>query len=352
MNENEYLARIICEQLDSGSAVVLASIIGSKGSSPRHSGTKMVIAAGGKSYGSIGGGTLEATTIKESKAASSTLNSRLLDFEMLGDSALASASICGGKANVLLDFIPPTDDNIKLFRSLLDTIVKGEDFYFLTLLKEGGGQVDVVGHSMLPRNGEILGTFEWSERHFELLKSELQSASSITVAPLDGITAIIDPVCRVKTMYCFGSGHVALPTAHMAALAGFRVMIVDDRAEFANAERFPDASQIFVINTFSRALEGLEIDSDSFIVLLTRGHQTDRAVLEQALKTQAGYIGMMGSKRKRDKIYEALVSQGVSRKRLDSVHCPIGLQIEAETPEEIAISIVAELVAERARQRK
>ena len=351
MNESEYLARMICEQLDAGQPVVLASIIASKGSSPRHSGTKMLIAADGRYYGTIGGGILEATTLKESKIVFSRQASRFLDFEMLGDNALASAPLCGGNANLLLDFVLPGKENIKFFRSFHDSVVKGEDFHFLTLLKENGSEADVVGHSLLSYDGEVSGTFDWSAQNITVVKSELQNSSSITVLPLDGITVVVDPIRRVKTMYCFGSGHVALPTAHIAALAGFQVIVVDDRAEFANDERFPDASGIFIIKDFSLALEGLLIDSDSFIVILTRGHLTDRAVLEQALKTNAGYIGMMGSKRKRDTIYATLLAQGVAQEQLDNVHCPIGLTIKAETPAEIAISIVSELVAERARQR-
>ncbi len=351
MNENEYLARIICEQLDSGSAVVLASIINSKGSSPRHSGTKMVIAADGRFYGTIGGGIIEATTLKESRVAFSGRYSRFLSFEMLGENALSQAPICGGKATLLLDFVPPAKENIGFFRGLHGAVIKGDDFHFLTLLEESGGEVAVVGHSLLPRDGAVSGTFAWSQKNITTVKAELQNASSIMVLPLDNITAVVDPICRVKTVYCFGSGHVALPTAHIAALSGFRVMVVDDRAEFANEERFPAASGIFVIKDFSKALEGLAIDRDSFILLLTRGHHSDRIVLEQALKTNAGYIGMMGSKRKRDTIYATLLSQGFSKEQLDSIHCPIGLAIKAETPEEIAISIVAELIAERARQR-
>ncbi len=352
MNENENLARVICEQLASGSAVILASIIGSKGSSPRHGGTKMVITADGRSYGTIGGGILEATTLKESKLAFSNNTSRFMSFEMLGDNALASAPICGGQATLLLDYILPDKENVEFFRSLQEAVLKGDDFHFLTLLRGSGSKADVLGHSLLPRDGEALGTFEWTPQNIGIVKSELQNTSSIRVLSMEGITAIVDPISRVKTMYCFGSGHVALPTAHLAALVGFRVMVVDDRIEFANEERFPDAAGIFVIEDFDKAFEGLPIDNDSFIVILTRGHQTDRLVLEQALKADAGYIGMMGSKRKRETIYATLLSRGVTQKQLDSVHCPIGLAIAAETPEEIAVSIVAELIAERAKQRR
>jgi xanthine dehydrogenase accessory factor len=158
---------------------------------------------------------------------------------------------------------------------------------------------------------------------------------------------MVDRIRKLKTLYCFGGGHVAVPTAHLAVLAGFRVVVIDDRPEFANAERFPEAHNVFVIKDFNNAFEGLEIDEDSFIVIVTRGHQYDRAVLEQALQTSADYIGMISSRRKRDAIYEYLMSQGVKKERLEQVHSPIGIDIGGETPEEIAVSIVAELIKVR-----
>jgi xanthine dehydrogenase accessory factor len=149
-------------------------------------------------------------------------------------------------------------------------------------------------------------------------------------------------------MYCFGAGHVAVPTAHLASLVGFRVVVVDDREEYANTERFPDADEVRVIDDYNRAFEGFEIDADSFIVILTRGHRYDREVLEQSLKTKAGYIGMISSRKKRDTVYQTLIKEGVTTAdRLAYVHSPIGLSIGAETPEEIAVSIVGEMIAER-----
>jgi xanthine dehydrogenase accessory factor len=134
----------------------------------------------------------------------------------------------------------------------------------------------------------------------------------------------------------------------MAALAGFRVVVIDDRAEFANSDRFPDASEIIVPNDFTNALEGLDIDADSYLVIMTRGHRYDRVILEQALRTKAGYVGMMGSLRKRAITYAEMEKRGFTKERLAQVHCPIGLPIKAETPEEIAVSIAAELIRHRA----
>jgi len=131
---------------------------------------------------------------------------------------------------------------------------------------------------------------------------------------------------------------------------GFRVVVVDDRAEFANAERFPDAGNVRVIDDFNHVLKDFDIDADSYIIIVTREHLYDRVVLEQALKTDAGYIGMIASRRKRNAIYQALLASDVKEEELARVHSPIGLDIGGETPEEIAVSIVAELIQERARQ--
>jgi xanthine dehydrogenase accessory factor len=131
----------------------------------------------------------------------------------------------------------------------------------------------------------------------------------------------------LKTVFLFGAGHVAVPTAHIAALVGFGVIVIDDRPEFANAERFPSASQIAVIDDFNQALKGLDIDPDSFIVIITRGHQFDREVLEQSLKTSAGYIGMISSRKKKEAIFQALMTRGFKKERLEEVHSPIGISI-------------------------
>ncbi len=124
--------------------------------------------------------------------------------------------------------------------------------------------------------------------------------------------------------------------------------MLDDREEFANRERFKEADEIKPLVFFENSFEDLDINQDSYIVIVTRGHVHDRTVLEQALRTNAGYIGMIGSKRKRNAIYKALLNQGLGPGDTDRVHSPIGLEIGAETPQEIAVSIIAELIAVRA----
>lgn len=143
-----------------------------------------------------------------------------------------------------------------------------------------------------------------------------------------------------ETVFLFGAGHVVQPFARLAAFVGFRVRVVDDRSELANAERFDDA------------LQATPIDRHAFIVIVTRGHLHDQKVLMQALCTEGGYIGMIGSRRKCEHIFNTLLKQGFIAADLKRVHAPIGLAIEAETPEEIALSIVAEMVKVRAEGRR
>jgi xanthine dehydrogenase accessory factor len=128
-----------------------------------------------------------------------------------------------------------------------------------------------------------------------------------------------------------------------------RMVILDDREEFANRELLGSADEILVLKAFDEAMKDLKIDQESYLVIVTHGHAHDKTVLEQALRTHAGYTGMIGSRKKRDATYEVLAREGFSKQDLARVHSPLRLNIDAETPEEIAVSIVAELIQARAR---
>ena len=157
----------------------------------------------------------------------------------------------------------------------------------------------------------------------------------------------MEPVVSRPVLYVFGAGHVSRQIVPLAAGVDFQVVVIDDREDFANAGYFPDATDIHQY-PFEGLMERLPIDESSFLVIVTRGHMHDKTVLAQALKTNATYIGMIGSSRKRRLIYQKLVEEGFKEEGLLRVHSPIGLEIGAETPEEIAVSIVAELIKVRA----
>lgn len=155
----------------------------------------------------------------------------------------------------------------------------------------------------------------------------------------------VEPILPVSTLYLFGAGHVSTSVSRVAHQAGFGIGIVDDREAFANSERFPMASEIFT--TYNDAFEKIKPTSSTYLVIVTRGHKDDMRVLEWAVGTEARYIGMIGSKRKVISVYKALEKEGHALEKFERIHAPVGLEIGALTPEEIAVSIVAELIAVR-----
>jgi xanthine dehydrogenase accessory factor len=156
----------------------------------------------------------------------------------------------------------------------------------------------------------------------------------------------IEPVLPPALLYIFGAGHVAYNLYKVATIAGFGVVVVDDRASYANRERFPDAREI-IADDFEAAIARLDPPESSHIVIVTRGHRDDMRVLLWAVNTRARYLGMIGSRRKTISIYKELEKEGVPAEKFANVHAPVGLEIGAVTPEEIAVSIVAEMIAVR-----
>ena len=158
----------------------------------------------------------------------------------------------------------------------------------------------------------------------------------------------IEPVLPPALLYIFGAGHVALSLYRTARSAGFDVNIIDDRDSYANRERFPEAKEV-IAEDFDQAMARMTPSETSYIVIVTRGHRDDMSVLRWAVQTQARYVGMIGSKRKTITIFRELVKEGLSENLFERVHAPVGLDIGAITPEEIAVAITAELIAARRR---
>ncbi len=160
------------------------------------------------------------------------------------------------------------------------------------------------------------------------------------------LDVFVEPVMPIPQLYLFGAGHVSLHVYKIARLAGFDVSVIDDRDAYANRDRFPEAREIRA-NDFEKSCAQLSLNENSYLVIVTRGHRDDMRVLRWAVTTRARYIGMIGSKRKVIEIWKELERDGVARDKLERVHAPVGLDIGAITPEEIAVAIVAELIAVR-----
>jgi xanthine dehydrogenase accessory factor len=160
------------------------------------------------------------------------------------------------------------------------------------------------------------------------------------------LEVFIEPILPPAILYVFGAGHVAVNLCQTASNAGFDVIVTDDRSSYATKERFPAAREVLAVD-FDEATQKLDPNESSFIVIVTRGHRDDMRVLRWAVQTRARYVGMIGSKRKVIEIFKTLQAEGMPSHLFDRVHAPIGIDIGAITPEEIAVSITAELIAIR-----
>jgi xanthine dehydrogenase accessory factor len=337
---NDILTQLVAA-LERGETPVQATILTHEGSTPRSAGSRMLLAADGPGVrivvGTVGGGLVEAQVMAAGALVLADGQRRVVTFDLTGELAAGADMICGGRLRVFLERLEPGD--LPLLHRLVQTLEQGLGCLRLVPLKQGPA-------ALLLFEGKISGT----DLPANLEQAARRAGEGIT-APVAlehaGASYVLEPWAGASPLYIFGAGHVSRPTAQVAALAGFRVTVLDDRPEFANAGRFPQAKAT-VLDGYGDCFAGLCPGPGALVVIVTRGHVHDAEVLAQALRTRAGYIGMIGSRRKRDAIYDRLRGQGFTDADLARVHCPIGLAIGAETPEEIAVSINAELIAHRA----
>ncbi|MFP4035065.1 MAG: XdhC family aldehyde oxidoreductase maturation factor [Desulfovermiculus sp.] len=332
-------------ELSSGRPVVCAVIVTSSGSTPRSTGSRMAVSVDGRCQGTVGGGPAEAMAQRTAKTVHQNRRSELLSLDLTGKQAADAGMICGGKQEILLEYLPASNENAALFSTLLAAWDAGHGRSLCTVFAHSSQETIVLDRSLDP--DLLADTVPASLR--EEARRLAQKASLPALVQEDAFTLLVEPIRPPGTLYITGAGHVGKTTADLAAYVGFRTFVIDDRADFLIPERFPQSSSLLHTPEFEACFEQLDMPANSFIVIVTRGHVHDKNVLAQALQTKARYVGMIGSTKKRDAIYDALRQQGVSQSQLDRVHCPIGMSIGADTPEEIAVSIVAELIQERAK---
>lgn len=250
-----------------------------------------------------------------------------------------------------------------LFEEVLRLRREGKRDVMATIVHTNGSIPSFESSRMLVReDGSILGTIGggcveaevWAAAK-DVLKLEaprkmtfnLNNEASYDNGLICGGTleVFVEPILPQPTLYIFGGGHVSMALAQAAHTAGFSIGVIDDREQFANKERFPMAQEVYT--SYEEAYEKIKPNASSYLVIVTRGHRDDMRVLQWAVGTDARYIGMIGSKRKVLSVYQALEREGIDPEKFDRVHAPVGLEIGALTPYEIAISIAAELIAVR-----
>jgi len=250
----------------------------------------------------------------------------------------------------------------EIYQELARLANEGQDAALVTVISAEGSTPREEGAKMLVRtDGSIVGTIGGGNLESRAIQEALKAmktgkAKRISYHLTQGedtgmvcggdIEIFIEPILAEPHVFIFGGGHIGLALSKMASLAGFKVVVIDDRPEFANPQLFPEAERTLVTD-FGEAFSKLTVRSSDYIIIVTHGHKGDEVVLEQALKTEAKYIGMIGSSRKNEAVFTHLRAKGIPQELLDKVYAPIGLKIGAQTPAEIAVSILAEMIKVR-----
>jgi xanthine dehydrogenase accessory factor len=250
-----------------------------------------------------------------------------------------------------------------IYEAILEATRRGDSLALATIVKATGSTprqagtkmlvypdgsiVDTIGGGSLEANVITEAQAALGEGKPRLVRYELRDSEVGDPGICGGEAEIfIDVINPHPTVLVVGAGHVGRSIAVLSSFLGFRTVVLDDRAEFANAERLPQADEI-IVGDIGEELARFNITPQTHVVIVTRGHEHDRDALRRAVSSPAAYIGMIGSRRKVKMVFDELQKDGVTTEALAAVHAPIGLDIQAETPEEIALSIMAEIVMVR-----
>jgi len=355
MKKDFFLA--LFDLLELNQPILLATIISQHGSSPRGTGARMALTADRHQIGTIGGGRLEAILQERFDEFINSKSSTILELTLSESEAANLEMICGGSISLLIDPLLPDHTAIISLYRMIGSQKQG---WIFTLLPDADADTNQLPQKcFVTPDGNIFGSWlprielvnripSWIKNEsieFGLDQIDLKIPQILTC---DQVRVFFEPIGQHSTVYIIGAGHISQKLAPLTSMVGFHTSVLDDRPDYISGDRFPGIDDLYLLENFEYVFRNLKIDSQSYVVIVTRGHQFDKSVLGQALRTKAAYIGMIGSRRKIKLTFEALLKEGITEDQLQKVHSPIGLNIGAETPEEIAVSIVAELIQIRA----
>ena len=342
----------IVKSLGKKEKLALATLVTRVGSAPRAVGAKYLVRGDGTSSGSIGGGCVEAEVWQEAQKVMEKGVGRILHFDLTSEQLAEGGLVCGGNIDIFLE--PLKEDFLNIYEEAARIRQKGGSAILATLVSVDDDFLKGEGSKVLMKAsgekvGSLLGGAELEKKVLSeggVVLKEKKPKVLVLSSENRKMEILLEPVFSEPTVYVFGGGHISEQVAPLAKKVHFKLVVIDDREIFANRERFPEADEV-IVSEFEKCFDQFDIGDSSYIVIVTRGHLYDGIVLEQAVKTNARYIGMIGSKKKIKTLYQNLMKKGISKEALNRVHAPIGLEINSETPEEIAVSIVAELIKVR-----
>ncbi len=336
----------LMSNLESGRPVAVCRLVETRGSTPQKAGAAMLVFADGSQAGTLGGGCVEAEVKRRSLAIISGGNAEIATFQLDDDYGWDDGLICGGRMQVIID--PLSEPSARdYYRRLHELASSGRGCTEAIVFDGETSALMASACYLFDADGELLVQVRAGE------DSEAPIAIRENLRPLverpkplaaHGVAYL--PLLERCRLVIVGGGHVGQAVGHLAADLDFDVWVVDDRAEYVTEERFPHAERR-ISGTIGDVLPGLEITPSTYCLIVTRGHNHDEEALYHLVNRGARYVGMIGSKRKIKLIFDDLRAEGIAAETLREVYAPVGLDIGSQTVMEIAVSILAELVAHR-----
>ncbi len=308
--------RAAAELARAGAGGALATVARTTGSTPVPVGTKMLIGPAGRLAGSVGGGCVEADVI-EAAVDAQPHGPRILTHHLNADVAGDLGLSCGGTVEIVIEPLVAVPGYVQALEQVAASLA-----------------------------GILTTGLDWSAGPVKRFSPQAIGPGAPAAALSDDRGTMVERLVPAPRVIVFGAGHVGSAIALAAATAGFQVLVLDDRPEFADPSRFPDPISVCVVPAHD-TLGRFAITAADAVVIATRGHRHDALILERVAPSIASYVGLLGSRRKKSVVTKALVRAGVPMEALERVRVPVGLAIGAVTPEEIAVSVVAELIAWR-----
>ncbi|MFP6868765.1 MAG: XdhC family protein [Nitrospinota bacterium] len=347
------------ELKEKGTRGAIATVVSRKGSAPMSGDAKMLVREDGSTMGTVGGGCLEAEVWQTAMNIIEDGSPEKVSFDLTADEAGDSGHICGGTVEIFIEPFDAYDPG--LLAEILDVRNRGQSAVLATVVQVGSGKESSPDQRkmLVKRSGTMIGEIPdfaaeiWRESG-QIMRQGQPSLMQFWAgddrpgakrrSAGDATEIFVEPITAQPLVYLFGGGHVSYCVALAAQMAGFRIAVVEDRPSFANKERFPMAES-FYVGEHPAIFDEIPVDESNYLTIITRGHANDEIILEWALKTPARYIGMIGSKSKVLLTYRHLRDKGFDMDEIiRRVHAPIGLDIGADSPGEIGISIAAEFI--------
>ncbi len=319
----------------------LVTVLEIKGSAPRHAGSKMLVRPGHGLLGTVGGGRLEASAIEAAEDCARAGRSALIEVEMLGEAAVGADMICGGSSRMLVELVSDPQP----YRAARDLLASGKRALLVKRIEGRPGssecwiQVTVIDEDLRASSGASVAIDE---------KAARRALSTGKPVLADEGGTFYDPILPEEKLVILGGGHVGRALAEIAQSLDFSTTIVDDRQEMADPSRFPKGVRtVCASEGYAPAIASLPFDAATYAIVVTRGHVYDLECIRALLGREYRYVGMIGSSRKTRLILEQAKADGFDGAKVDALYAPIGLDIAAETPEEIAVCIMGEIIAVR-----